>query len=168
MNDKKYLVGVLVASAVFFAGLVQYEGFVSKPYLDPVGVPTIGIGSTKYEDGRKVTMRDAPITKERAIEIAKVHISKDEAAFRNSLEGVRLSQVEYDLYLDFMYQFGQGAWQQSSMLRMLKQGKHRQACDALLRWRFAGGKYCPVRRNGCYGVWVRQQDRHRKCVGVNQ
>lgn len=168
MNDKKYLVGMLVASAVFFAGLVQYEDFVSKPYIDPVGVPTIGLGSTKYEDGRKVTMRDAPITKERAIKIAKVHISKDEAVFRNSLEGVRLSQAEYDLYLDFMYQFGQGAWQRSSMLRLLKQGQHRQACDALLRWRFAGGKDCSVRRNGCYGVWVRQQDRHRKCVGVNQ
>ena len=34
------------------------------------------------------------------------------------------------------------------MRRLLLNGQHRQACDALLRWRFAGGKDCSVRKNG--------------------
>lgn len=38
------------------------------PYLEygKTGVPTIGWGSTYYEDGRRVTMADPPITQERA------------------------------------------------------------------------------------------------------
>ena len=67
-----------------------------------------------------------------------------------------------------MYQYGQGAWHKSSMRRLLLNGQHRQACDALLRWRFAGGKDCSVRKNGCYGVWTRQLERHQQCVEVNQ
>jgi GH24 family phage-related lysozyme (muramidase) len=40
----------------------RFEGFFSHPYLCPAGVPTIGYGATYYEDGRKVTLRDPPIT----------------------------------------------------------------------------------------------------------
>ncbi|MDO5686746.1 MAG: lysozyme [Neisseria sp.] len=167
MGNKKYLIGLLAVSAAFFTGLMQYEGFRAKPYRDTGGVPTIGIGSTQYEDGTRVKMTDAPINKARAVEIARVHVSKDEAAFRQSLQGVALSQTEYDLYLDFVYQFGQGAWSRSSMRRLLMQGKHRQACDALLKWKYAGGKDCSVRSNGCYGVWTRQLARYQQCVGVN-
>ena len=39
----------------------QFEGFRSKPYLCPAGVPTIGYGSTYYADGRKVTLEDPPM-----------------------------------------------------------------------------------------------------------
>lgn len=42
------------------------EGFRAKPYLCQAGISTIGIGSTRYEDGRRVTMMDPPITRERA------------------------------------------------------------------------------------------------------
>lgn len=44
----------------------RWEGFRAKPYLDIVGVPTIGYGSTFYLDGTKVTMKDAPISEETA------------------------------------------------------------------------------------------------------
>jgi len=32
----------------------KFEGFSSKPYLCPAGIPTIGYGNTYYEDGTKV------------------------------------------------------------------------------------------------------------------
>lgn len=38
--------------------IMEYEGFRSRPYLCPAGVPTIGYGTTKYPDGRKVTLAD--------------------------------------------------------------------------------------------------------------
>lgn len=94
-------------------------------------VATVGIGSTKYEDGSRVKLTDKPISKERAVQIAKAHISKDEVFFRKSLVGVKLTQVEYDLYLDFMYQFGQSAWTSSSMLKHLKAGRYVKSCNAL-------------------------------------
>ncbi len=166
-NPKLWAVG-LAASAAFFTSLINYEGFTSSPVIPVKGdKPTIGIGSTKYENGTPVKMTDKPISKERAVQIAKAHISKDEAFFRKSLSSVKLSQVEYDLYLDFMYQFGQSAWSGSSMRRLILQGKPRQACDALLKWKYVAKRDCSIRSNGCYGVWVRQIDRYQKCVGAN-
>lgn len=166
-NKTKYAVAILAASAAFFTSLISYEGYKSKPYADSGKVATIGIGSTKYENGTSVKLTDKPISKERAVQIAKAHISKDEAYFRKSLPGVKLSQVEYDLYLDFMYQFGQSAWSGSSMRRLILQGKPRQACDALLKWKYVAKRDCSIRSNGCYGVWLRQIDRYQKCVGAN-
>jgi GH24 family phage-related lysozyme (muramidase) len=166
-NKTKILLVGLAASAAFFTSLIGHEGFSSKPYRDSGGVATIGIGSTTYENGKPVTMGDKPITQARAVEIARNHISKDEKLFKQSLPGVKLSQTEYDVYLDFTYNFGQANWRNSSMRRLLIQGRHRQACDALLKWKYVAGRDCSVRSNRCYGVWKRQQDRHSKCVAVN-
>jgi lysozyme len=166
-NKTKYAVGILAASTAFFASLIGYEGYSSKPYLDSGNVPTIGIGSTKYENGTSVKMTDKPITKERAIQISKAHISKDEMAFRKSLPGVKLTQTEYDVYLDFVYNFGQSNWNQSSMKSELINGNHIAACNALLKWKFVAKRDCSIRSNGCYGVWTRQLDRHQKCLSVN-
>ncbi|HAV2717868.1 glycoside hydrolase family protein [Acinetobacter baumannii] len=166
-NKTKYAVAILAASAAFFTSLINYEGFTSSPVIPVKGdKPTIGIGSTKYENGTPVKMTDKPISKERAVQIAKAHISKDEAYFRSSLSGVKLSQVEYDLYLDFMYQFGQSAWSGSSMRRLILQGQPRQACDALLKWKYVAKRDCSIRKNDCYGVWTRQLERHAKCIGA--
>ena len=45
----------------------RFEGLYLSPYLCPAGVPTIGYGATYYEDGTRVTLLDAPITRERAV-----------------------------------------------------------------------------------------------------
>lgn len=166
-NPKLWVVG-LAASAAFFTSLINHEGFTSNPVIPVKGdKPTIGIGSTKYENGTLVKMTDKPITKERAIQISKAHISKDEIAFRNSLPGVKLTQTEYDVYLDFVYNFGQSNWNQSSMKKELIKGNHIAACNALLKWKYVAKRDCSIRKNGCYGVWVRQQDRHQKCLSAN-
>ena len=44
----------------------RFEGLYLSPYLCPAGVPTIGYGATYYEDGTRVTLHDAPITRARA------------------------------------------------------------------------------------------------------
>ncbi len=128
---------------------------------------TIGIGSTQYENGAKVKMTDKPINQKRAVQIAQAHIAKDEQVFRQSLQGVKLSQAEYDLYLDFSYQYGATTFAKSSMLRNLKAGKYRAACDSLLKYKYVAKRDCSIRKNNCYGVWTRQLERHKKCVGVN-
>src|SRR3546814_13373282 len=83
-------------------------------------VPTIGYGSTHYEDGRPVRMSDAPISRQRAELLARNLLSLDEMRFRASLPGVTLTQGEYDLYLDFVGQYGIGHWRSSSMRRLLR------------------------------------------------
>ena len=44
----------------------RFEGLYLRPYLCPAGVPTIGYGSTVYENGMAVQLTDPPITRERA------------------------------------------------------------------------------------------------------
>ena len=96
---------------------------------------------------------------------AYAHISKEEAAFRRSLPDVALSQAEYDLYMDWVYQYGTGQWFDSSMRRHLLAGKYVQACDALLLYRKVGGYDCSTPGNKrCLGVWTRQLERHAKCM----
>ena len=166
MSKTKISVVLLAASAAFFTSLEIHEGYSAKPYKDSGGVITQGIGSTVKPNGQSIKITDAPITRKTAQEWAKAHVSKDEIAFRNSLRGVKLSQVEYDTYLDFSYNFGQANWKQSSMLRNLKQGQYKQACDSLLKWKYVAKRDCSVRSNNCYGVWVRQVERHSKCIGA--
>ena len=54
----------------------HFEGLRLTPYLCSAGVPTIGYGSTFYEDGRKVSLQDPPITKERAEELLQFKIGR--------------------------------------------------------------------------------------------
>ncbi len=49
--------------------LKKWEGFKSKPYLCPAGVPTIGYGSTIYPDEKKVTLKDPEISEQYARDI---------------------------------------------------------------------------------------------------
>ena len=160
---------LLTISAAGFAGWMASEGYSPVPYIPTKGdLPTVGHGSTRYEDGTPVKLTDPPITRERAEQLARNLMAKDEQLFRASLPGVKLFQAEYDLYLDFVGQYGIGNWRSSSMRRHLLAGEYPKACDALLQWRKAGGYDCSTLVNGkpnnrCWGVWARQMDRHAKC-----
>lgn len=166
VSKTKLLVTSLAASAAFFVGLEKYEGYSAKPYKDTGGIVTQGIGSTVKPNGTKIKMTDKSIDRKTAVEWVKAHVSKDEVAFRKSLPGVKLSQNEYDVYLDFTYNFGQSNWNNSSMLRNLKAGQYVKACDSLLKWKYVAKKDCSIRKNNCYGVWTRQLERHSKCMGA--
>ena len=54
----------------------RFEGLYLQPYLCPAGVPTIGYGATFYEDGRRVTLKAPPITKERAEQLLLWHLRR--------------------------------------------------------------------------------------------
>lgn len=167
-NKTKISVILLAASAAFFTLIKNDEGFTAKPEVPVKGDrPTQGHGSTFKPDGSPVKMSDHPITRATADKWLRNDVSKREVAFKNSLKGVKLSQAEYDLYLDFSYQYGTSAFANSSMLRNLKAGKYRAACDSLLKYKYVAKRDCSIRKNNCYGVWTRQLERHKKCVGVN-
>lgn len=158
-------VAALSLSAAGFLGIVMHEGYTERAVIPTKGdVPTVGFGSTVHEDGSRVRMGDRT-TPVNALKKAQAHIGKEEARFRASLPGVFLTQAEYDIYLDWLYQYGSGAWAKSSMRRELLAGNHRAACDALLKYRFAGGFDCSTPGNRrCAGVWTRQLERHAKCL----
>ena len=58
-------------SASGLSFLINEEGLRLKPYLDLVGIATIGVGCTYYENGAKVKITDKAISKERAEQLSK-------------------------------------------------------------------------------------------------
>lgn len=171
MNRGRMVVAALTLSATAFIGLVGHESYVERAMVPTQGDrPTVGFGSTFHEDGKPVKMGDTT-TPVRALIKAQAHIAKEENIFRASLEGASLNQVEFDVYMDWVYQYGTGRWQSSSMRQFILAGQYRQACDALLLYKRAGGYDCSTLINGqpnkrCWGVWARQLERHKTCMGA--
>lgn len=163
------LVAALALSAAGLIAIVDREGYTDAAVVPTRNDrPTYGFGSTVREDGTPVRMGDRT-TPVRALHAVQAHLAREEGQFRASLPGVALSQGEYDVYVDFLYQYGIGNWRASSMRRHLLQGEYRQACDALLLWKRAGSYDCSTRVDGrpnsvCWGVWERQQQRHARCL----
>lgn len=168
-TKSKIAIALLTASGALLSGIKVDEGFTAKPIIPTQGdVPTIGHGTTVYPNGKPVRMEDQPISRQTADHYLENHVSKVEQQLKASIPNVQLSQDEYDVYLDFVYQFGIGAFNQSSMRNYLLKGDYKQACTALLKYKYTAGRDCSVRSNNCYGVYVRQFNRYQKCIGVNQ
>ena len=157
----------LTLSAAAFVAILSSEGYTETAVIPTKNDrPTVGFGSTFKEDGSPVRMGDR-ITPVRAVQRAAAHLSREEREFRASLPGVVMFPAEYDIYMDWMYQYGTGAWRASSMRRELIAGRYAQACDALLLYKRSGGYDCSIPGNKvCAGVWTRQLERHRKCMAV--
>lgn len=86
-----------------------------KAYLDPVGIPTIGIGTTFYPDGSKVSIRDT-CTAEQAYEYFRHEISYLERKV-DSLTRDDITQGMFDSLVDFSYNAGIGNLQSSTLLK---------------------------------------------------
>jgi lysozyme len=188
MSRARIAVAALSLSAAGFIGIVVNEGYTEKAVIPTKNDrPTVGHGSTFHEDGTPVKMGDTT-TPVRALIKAQAHISKEEQEFRESLPGVKLYQDEYDLYLDWDYQYGIYAWLNSEIRDRLLAGDYIGACNALLSYKYiTSGKYTPgwepyKFKNGkptrwrfdcstpgnkvCRGVWTRQLERHAKCMAA--
>lgn len=167
MDKARIIVAALTLSASAFVTLLVSEGYTDKAIIPTKNDrPMHGFGSTFNADGSAVKLGETT-TPVRALITAQAHISKEEKKFRDSLPGVNLYQGEYDLYVDFTYQFGIGTWRASSMRRNLLAGDYVAACNALLLYKYSGGYDCSTPGNNrCAGVWTRQQERNRKCLSM--
>jgi lysozyme len=162
--NPRITVAALSLSAAAFIGLAVHEGYTDQAVIPTKGDrPTYGFGSTFDENGRPVQMGDRT-TPVHALVTAGKHIAKEERIFRASLPGVSMTQGEYDLYMDWLYQYGSGAWNKSSMRQHLLKDHHYGACKSLLLYRNAAGYDCSTPGNKrCAGVWTRQLDRFADC-----
>ncbi|WP_300685062.1 lysozyme, partial [Chryseobacterium sp.] len=85
--------------------IVSFEGFSSSPYLDSAGIPTIGYGNTYYPGGKKVTMKDPAITREKAAELFSTVLPTYEKIVSNKVKVV-LTQNQYDALVSHTYNTG--------------------------------------------------------------
>ncbi len=118
----------------------EFEGFRLEPYLDSVGIATIGFGSTYYLDEKtKVTLEDEKITKEFAEQLLLAHLSKLALSLEHMIE-IDLNQNQIDALLDLVYNIGLGNFKSSTLLKLLNSGDLEKASSQFLVWNKAGGK----------------------------
>ena len=121
----------------------RFEGFRGKPYLCPAGVPTIGYGSTIYETGRKVSLTDPPIGRERATELLFGELRRSLVATLRYCPVLAHNENRLAAITDFVYNLGPGRLQTSTLRRRINQQNWPEAKKELLRWTRAGGKILP-------------------------
>lgn len=118
----------------------RFEGFYSRPYLCPAGVPTIGYGATYYENGEAVTLKDAPITRERAEQLLLWMVrTKYLPAVIRLCPGIdnpnRLAAI-----IDFTFNLGAGNLRNSTLRRRINAGQWEHVPEELRKWVKGGGK----------------------------
>lgn len=123
----------LYPSANCLTMIKRWEGLRLHPYRCPAGIPTIGYGSTYYEDGTRVTMQDAPITEAKASAMLEKIVRK----FGNEvyeMVAIILTQNQFDALVDFAYNLGSGALKRSTLLRLINAGYPEKAADEFKKW----------------------------------
>lgn len=118
----------------------KYEGFYSKPYLDPIGIPTIGYGATYYPNKVKVTMKDKPLTEKEASEllIQMLKVYENQVAL---LVRKPINQNQFDALVSFTYNLGATNLSKSTLLKKVnKNPNDKSIATEFMQWVNAGGK----------------------------
>jgi lysozyme len=118
----------------------RWEGFRSRPYLCPAGVPTIGYGFTHYADGRMVTLADPPMTRAQAQSLLE-HMVRT----RYMRDTIRLcpnidSPERLGAITDFAFNLGSGNLRSSNLRKKILADDWEAVPAELRKWTKAGGR----------------------------
>lgn len=94
------------------------EGLRLKPYLDTQGIPTIAMGNTYYADGRKVTMKDKPLTLAQATELGNI-TAANFATHVDKYIKVPVTQNQFDAVVSIAYNIGKEGFKTSTFLKKI-------------------------------------------------
>lgn len=144
-------IAALSLSALAFVGILVHEGYRGDAYIDPVGIPTIGFGTT---EGVKIGDRT---TVERSLVRALDDADKIGKAIARCIT-VPLYEYEWSAYVAFAYNVGPTAFCRSTLVRKLNAGDYAGACAELSRWTKAGGRELP-------GLVKRRSQERAMCEG---
>lgn len=127
----------------------DFEGWYSKPYLDPIGIPTIGYGFTYYlPSRRRVGMQDIPLTREEGDRmLTDILTYYENDVLRLVMKPLKQSQ--FDALVSFTYNLGATNLGKSTLLKRINQDPNdKRIADEFMKWDKAGGKVLPglVRR----------------------
>ena len=122
----------------------RFEGFRAKPYLCPAGVPTIGYGSTYYDDGRKVTLNDSLISQKAANDLLMYELEHTYllGTLRNC-PVLATDERKCNAIVGFCYNLGVGRLQTSTLKRKINAKDWEGAKEQLMLWTKGGGKVLP-------------------------
>lgn len=118
----------------------RFEGLYLRPYLCPAGVPTIGYGATFYENGRRVLMTDPPISKARAEQLLRWHLTRRFIPVVMALCPGAETPQQVAALTDFAFNLGEGNLRTSTLRRKVNAGQWDEVPAQLMRWNKAGGR----------------------------
>lgn len=110
------------------------------PYLDPVGIPTIGTGSIWYLDGRRVTMESPPISLAQCEELLQRELRHSCEPAIDRLINVRLHPFMRGSLASWTYNLGGGNLQASTLRKVINARQWSLVPGELAKWRVAKGK----------------------------
>lgn len=121
--------------------LANEEGIKLKPYLDSVGIPTIGIGCTYYPGGKRVTMKDKPLP---SVQAAWDLFDKVNSNFLLTVYSTTrddITQNQFNALVSLCYNIGTTGFKGSTVLKLVnKNPNDRKIAAAFEMWKNAGGK----------------------------
>lgn len=126
--------------AAGIAFIKNYEGFSAHPYLDSAGIPTIGYGSTYYEDGSRVKMVDPSITQQKA-ESLLLHTLKHYELAVDSYTRDDINQHQFNALTSFCYNEGAAKLRSSHLLQKVNADPSDPGIRSEFnKWVFAAGE----------------------------
>lgn len=119
--------------------VVSFEGYSSTPYRCAAGVWTIGYGTTRYPDGRRVTSSDPECTRSEAR--AWLHHELDKAEY-TVIRYCKpyLNPGQRAALASFIYNLGSGAFRASTLRRRINSSDWGDVPHQMSRWNKAGGR----------------------------
>ena len=129
-HRNKWLVGVIAAVTISTVSLM--EGRSNDPYQDIIGVWTVCDGETNVKMRRYTNAECDSMLRTSLVKYG-----------NGVLEciAVPVSSNQHAAFTSFAYNVGTGAFCKSSLLKKLNAGDYIGACNGLLAWTYAGGKY---------------------------
>lgn len=139
---KSKLIAAFVAAGLSApAAFVAYdlslpsEGFHQEVYLDPVNLPTVCVGrmDRSLKLGQKFSI-------EECMEMFTEDWKKHQRQLDSVVKVPYASEWQKEALTDFTFNVGIGNVRSSTLIRLLNENKHTEACRQLTRWVKAGGK----------------------------
>ena len=124
------------------AFIARFEGFRGQLYNDAANHCTIGYGHLVHHgpiNGSEPAEFRKGISQERALELLRADAAKAAAEIARSVK-VPLEQHQFDALVSFAFNVGNGAFRDSTLLRLLNEGRYDAVEAQLARWNKAGGK----------------------------
>ena len=123
--------------------LERFEGLYLKPYICPAGVVTIGLGSTRYLDGRLVRMTDPRITRGHAYALAKDQLRREYLPGVLALCPGAGTTERIAALTDFAYNLGVTALRGSTLRKRVNEQDWDAARREIMKWTRGGGRVLP-------------------------
>lgn len=136
-------------SARLIEFLKKWERFEPTPYCDDgTGKPTVGYGHVMTEE----------ITPAEADTLLRRDVAKAAWAVFN-LVAVKLTQNQFDVLISFVFNIGAGAFEESTLRRLLNDRKYDAVPHELARWHYERGVSVLglVRRRAAEAAWWQEK-----------